>query len=177
MLDTRTIVGSDETELWSKVNEHYQRASNPREYHIELEQNDRRILLDITEDPEATIFSSYLYNRNDFRFAIHPQGFIDELGKFFGMEDAVLGHKEFDDKYIVKTNYEGRTEALFADANIRKIFESIPGLSMGIVQYLLEDGEGKVPFLELKISGCITDLVLLKKIYNAFYSILILVDR
>ncbi|WP_256010480.1 hypothetical protein [Desertivirga xinjiangensis] len=177
MSETLTITGEDESVLWKKVTEHYSTVSNPREYHIALDQQGRRILLDIIEEPEGTIFSAYLYGRSDFRFAIYPQGFIDEIGKFFGMEDVVLGFKDFDDKYVVKTNQEGLTESLFADANIRKVFESIPGLSMGIVHYTLDDSDGKVPFLELKVDGCITEPILLRKIYNAFCSVLLLIEQ
>lgn len=184
MQTERIISGENEEIVWQQVNADFQREPDPFQYHITLQQGERRILLDIDIDPgggiEAgfafTTFGAYLYNRNDFRFAIHTKGFIDEIGKFFGMQDIVLGYSEFDEKFIVKTNEEGKTATLFADASIRETLESLPALTFGIVHYVMKDSGDKVPFLELKMDTGITDPLKLRQIYHAFYSVLTKLD-
>ncbi|WP_207425178.1 hypothetical protein [Pedobacter sp. SYSU D00535] len=162
--------------VWAAVERELEVLSPLPALRLELEQNERRVILELDGTRQKTTYSSIIYNQIDFRFSIHPQGFIDELGKFFGMQDAVLGYREFDEKFVVKTNQEGKAEAIFSDASTRELLQSVPGLCLGIVQYLTEDENGKVPFLELQVDGCITDVSVLKGLYDAFFQILIGVD-
>jgi hypothetical protein len=60
--------------------------------------------------------------------------------------------------------------------NVRNTLISLPALSLGIVEYTMDDADGKVPFLELKIEKSITDPSELRRIYNAFFEILLLVE-
>lgn len=159
--------------IWQQLAEQHATGLLPANFHITIEQNDRHILLDIQEHPPRTAFSSYVYSRNNYRFAICPQGFIDEIGKFFGMQDVVLGYTEFDEKYIIKTNDEARTAVIFADPAIRETLVAIPDLELGLVEYALENAEGKAPFLELNVKGPVTELAVLELLYNAFVKILL----
>lgn len=170
----------DEDVLWKQVTEDLAGVQDLLEYHVVLQQEGRRVLLDIDVDlgggfdsgTASTTFSSYLYSRDNFRFAIHKQNFLDEIGKFFGMQDIVLGYPEFDKRFVVKTNDESRCALLFADPGLRATLVSLPELSFGVVQYLLQPDDGKAPFLELRIEDGIPDPALLRKIYHAFYKIL-----
>lgn len=180
MPDEKIYTGLTEDEIWANVETDFRLNPDPLGYHAVLAHAARRVILDIDIDPgggfesgfEFTTFSSYLYSRNNFRFAIHRQDFTDTIGKFFGMQDVVLGYGTFDDKFVVKTNDEQKAMALFANPQERSLLESLPRLTFGIVQYLLEAGEGKAPFLELKIERGITDPALLKQIYRVFSSVL-----
>lgn len=170
------ISGGTEDQVWAQVNADYITNKDLLDYHVVLDQEGRRVVLDIGIDlgggfesgSAYTTFSSYLYSRDAFRFSIHKQGFIDEIGKFFGMQDAVLGYMEFDEKFVVKTNSELKTATLFADDQLRRILLAYEDLSFGIVDYALEENEEKAPFLELKIQAGITDPALLREIYTVF---------
>jgi hypothetical protein len=43
-------------------------------------------------------------NPKKYRLNVYEQGPISTIGKYFGMQDVVIGHPEFDKEYIVKTN-------------------------------------------------------------------------
>ena len=45
-------------------------------------------------------------NPKKYRLNVYEQGPISTIGKYFGMQDVVIGHPEFDKEYIVKTNDE-----------------------------------------------------------------------
>lgn len=174
------ISGETEDQIWSQLNSDFITNKDLLDYHVVLDQSGRRVVLDIGIDlgggfesgSAFTTFSSYLYSRDAFRFSIHKQGVIDEIGKFFGMQDAVLGYAEFDEKFIVKTNSELKTATLFADNQLRRILLAYEDLSFGIVDYALEENNEKAPFLELKIQAGITDPALLREIYTVFMRVL-----
>ncbi|WP_207420560.1 hypothetical protein [Desertivirga brevis] len=170
------ITAENQNNVWLEIEKEFKNQGPIAVFHFEFEKNDRRILLDIDGNKQSTTFSSIIYNRSDFRFAIHPQGVIGELGKFFGMQDVVLGYKEFDDRFIIKTNQESRVESLFADEKVRNLLISVPELCLGIVEYLTENEEGKVPFLELKVDGYINETQILKELLQVFYNLLTKVD-
>ena len=121
MQEEKKISGATEEQIWEQINTNFKQNLQSSEYHVVLDQNGRRVLLDIINNPDgtssSTTFSAYLYNRNEFRFAIHNQSFIDEIGKFFGMQDFVTGYKEFDEHFIVKTNDE-QNETRFCYINM-----------------------------------------------------------
>jgi len=179
MEDEKTISAPNEELIWEQLATDFKLDPEPVEYNAVLEQSDRRILLDIFNNHEVsfraesfTILTSYLYSRTNFRFALHKESFIDEIGKFCGMQDYILGYKEFDDRFVIKTNDEEKTAVLFADPAIRKMLLSLPELTFGTVEYTLENADGKAPFLELKIEKAINDLTVLRKTYRTFYRVL-----
>jgi hypothetical protein len=185
MEEEEKLISAPNTELlWEAVISDFKVDPDPVEYHSVLNLNDRRIILDIVnnhavgfEALAVTNFNSYLFNRNSFKFNIHNEGFTDEIGKLFGMQDVTLGFKDFDERFIIKTNDESKVNALFQDANVRNVLTKLPKLSFGIVEYELEEGDGKAPFLELKIERAVNDPLLLKSIFEAFYSVLELVEK
>ncbi|WP_069658598.1 hypothetical protein [Arcticibacter eurypsychrophilus] len=184
MQEERTIAGETEDQIWNQVNADFSPSNDLLDYHVVLDQAGRRILLDMGIDlgggfesgSAYTTFSAYLYGRSPFRFSIHKQGFIDEIGKFFGMQDVVLGYLEFDEKFIVKTNSEVKAVEVFADEKVRKVLLSYQDLDFGIVEYAMENSTEKAPFLELKIKAGITDPILLREIYSAFYLVIQTID-
>lgn len=177
--EEKIIAAPTEELLWQEIDADFKTDPDPLEYHAVLEQQERRVILDIFNNHAVgfeavayTTFSAYLYGRDNFRFSIHNQGFADGIGKLFGMQDFVLGFRDFDEKFMIRTNNEQKLANLFADTNVRNSLLSLPNLVFGIVEYAMEDADGKVPFLELKIDHAIINPDELRKIYNAFYSVL-----
>ncbi|WP_207533179.1 hypothetical protein [Desertivirga arenae] len=171
------ITTENQNEVWLKIEQAFKTTEGLAVSHFEFEKDQRRILLDVDGNKQSTVFSAIIYNQNEFRFAIHPQGVIDEIGKIFGMQDVVLGYKEFDDKFIIKTNQESKVQLLFADERVRDLLTSVPELCLEIVEYLTENEEGKVPFLELKVNGYISEVRLLRQLFQVFYDLLSKVDN
>ncbi len=180
MEDEEKILSAPTEELlWDQLIADFKKDPDPLEYHSILEQQDRRVILDIVNNHAVgfeaiafTSFNAFIYDRSNFRFTIHNEGFKDEIAKIFGMQDIVLGFKEFDEKFIIKTNDENKAATLFANSEIRTTLLTLPSLAFSIVEYTLDDGDGKAPFLELKIEKSITDVNLLRKAYNVFCSVL-----
>ncbi len=121
------------------------------------------------------MLKTQLKSIEDFRFAIHHEGFIDEVGKFFGMQDLVIGYPEFDKKVIIKANDETKVRPLFSDTSVREVFQSLDDFSFGVIMHHF-DGKEKSPCLELYINSAVTDTGLLQRIYRAFFKVLSLID-
>lgn len=183
-MEEEKVINTDNEQLiWQQVADEFNGNSEPLKYHTILQQRERRIILDIENNHEVgfqaqafTNFTSYLYNRNTFRFALYRQKVIDEIGKYLGMQDCEVGFREFDERFIIKTNDEKTVTELFTDGSVRSSLIDLPDLAFGIVEYTLEDGEGKAPFLELKIDEAISDANRLQAIYNTFFQTLLKVD-
>lgn len=183
MEEEKIISAYTEDELWQQVVEDFKKDPDPLEYNITLEQQNRRVILDIYnnhatgfEASAYTCFNTFLKNKNNFKFAIWTQRFVDEVGKFFGMTDLTLGFKEFDEKFIIKSNDEAKAISLFANADVRETLLSLPDLSFGIVEYTMEEIDGKASFLELRIENAVIDTAHLRKIYNTFFKTMLLAD-
>jgi hypothetical protein len=174
MIQEKLITGQTTAEVWEQINADFASTEDLNDYHIVIEQAGKQITLDIDIDfgggfeggYEITALTAPLPNTS-YRFAIHPQDFLYEIGKLFGVQDVTLGYPEFDKDVIVKTNDEIRTKQLFADSSIREIFQSLSGYSLSIT----EDEDDKL-LLELNIQRGITDGEELLKIYTAYYEIL-----
>jgi len=118
MEDQRIISGKNEQEVWPLIEANLN--TDEYTYDVLIEQGGKRIQLYIDIDPgggfeggsELTQIKAPLPVSNEFRFAIHHQGFIDSLGKFFGMQDVETGYPEFDKKVLVETNDKEKVHQL-----------------------------------------------------------------
>lgn len=118
----------------------------------------------------TTSFTAPVPVPDDFRLAIHKEGFLDSAGKLFGMQDVVLGYPDFDERFIVKTNDQAKVKALFSDKEVRTTLLSIP-------HFLLHIGHREIDgikrnLLELEIEEGITDPAALLAIYHVFFNLL-----
>jgi hypothetical protein len=183
MDDQRIISGKNEQAVWPLI----EASLNTDEftYDVLIEQGGKRIQLYIDIDPgggfeggsELTQIKAPLPVNNEFRFAIHHQGFIDSVGKFFGMQDVETGYAEFDKKVIVGTNDAEKVHELFADTDVRDIFSKLDNFTLGIHAHHIEDSEVKHPWLEFSSDEAIDDAEQLKQIYHGFCKVLERLDR
>jgi hypothetical protein len=183
MEPAKIIKGQTEDEIWQQITADLTKQDDILEYDAMIEQDGNQILLDIDIDLgggfeggyESTMLRAPLHIAQDFRFAVHHQGFIDEIGKFFGMQDVETGYEEFDKEAIIKTNNAEKVKALFTDATVRKVIQSLEDYTFGIIMHHANHGD-KAPFLELYINNAITDATELRKIYHSFYTVLTSLD-
>lgn len=180
MSNENLVKGDSEEQVWQQINEQFAQNPDPLEYTAVIEHGNQRIVLDIDIDLgggfesgyETTSFAAPLTTSTNFRFAIHEEHFSDEIGKFFGMEDVVIGYEEFDKKLVIKTNDENKLRSVFADASTRAVFQSLHNFTLSITTHETQGGAEKEAFLELSIESGITDLDKLRAVYKAFFSVL-----
>jgi hypothetical protein len=164
--------------VWEKI-ENDLAKDDVLDYEVVIPEGGKDIVLTIDVDLgggfeggfASTTLSAMLPHDTDFRFAIHKEDFIDEIGKFFGMQDVKIGFYEFDKKMIVKTNDERKVTNLFSDLRVQQDLLSLKDFSFGIHSHHVSNT--KQPFLELVIDDAVTDISDLKKLYNAFYAVLL----
>jgi hypothetical protein len=172
------ITNSTEEETWKQVKKHL--ANNNLSDSILIKDKGFSILIDIDIDLgggfegglSTTQLKSAIKADNNFRFAIHKKNLLDDVGKFFGMQDVTIGYKEFDDAFIIKTTDEKRIKEIFADKNTRNTLKSMSHFTLSV-----EEGHNGSSLLEMYIEEATTDAALLKKIYLAFYSVLLQINE
>jgi hypothetical protein len=180
MNQQKRISGSTEDVIWEQLTKDLSEQDELLEYNVIIQQGDHQVALNIDIDLgggfesgyETTTLVAPLQTTTDFRFAIHKEDFLDEVGKFFGMQDVVVGYGEFDKNVLVKTNNEARVKELFSEEGIREVFE----LLTDDFTFALTLHDGK-RVLEFSIERGITDPVFLRKIYHAFYTVLSVVEK
>ena len=166
----KIITGATADEVWQQVAADFT-GMDILEYAALLQQPDMpQILLELEIDLgggfeggyEMTRFSAQVSVQDDFRFALHHESFLDKAGKLLGLEDKRIGYPEFDKALIVKTNDEEKIKAVFADAFTREFFQSLEDFNLHITHP--EEGTR----LELEIERAITDIGILRTMYDMF---------
>jgi hypothetical protein len=184
MEQTKIISGNNEEVVWQQITADL-KDDSILEYHVIIRQEERTVLLDIDIDPgggfesgyEFTRLTSRILEKNDFRFALHHEDFMDKMGKLMGMEDVIIGYPEFDDKLIIKTNDPSKVKTVFSDKAVRELFQSLTDFTIHIHHHVIDNEKGKEPFLELEIQRGVTNPIELRKIYHAFFSTLVALDK
>lgn len=184
MEDQKVFAGQTEAEVWQNVEADLNKNEDVYDYNVIIEQDDKKVSLIIDIDLgggfeggyASTSFNAEVADAKGFRFGVHRDGFIDDIGKFLGMQDVEVGYAELDKHLIIKTNHEEKVKALFADSNVRAVFEQLDDFDFGIRMHSVEHEDHKHAFLELNIEDGITDPAELRKLYSAFYSVLLTID-
>jgi hypothetical protein len=184
MQDNNLIKGNSEEEIWQHIAQQFLENPDPLEYVATIEHNTHRVVLDIDIDLgggfesgyETTSFTAAINRPTDFRFAIHQEHFTDEIGKFFGMQDVVLGYEEFDKKLIIKTNDPQKLKQIFSEESTRAVIQKLENFTFGITTHHTGDCNLKQPFLELMVETGITDVSKLREIYRAYFAVLSALD-
>jgi hypothetical protein len=57
----------------------------------------------------------------DYHVTIYQEKPMHSLNKVFGMQDIVIGIREFDRRYVIKSNSEPATKDLLSDAQLREL--------------------------------------------------------
>src|SRR5206468_2662123 len=122
---------------------------------------------------ESTSFTTLLPGHQDFKFAVHEDSFIDDIGKFFGLQDVEVGYPELDRHLVIKSNDEAKVKTIFADSKVRAVFEKLQDFDFGIRHHHDDDSDLEQYFLELNIDDGITNPAVLRELYNAFFTVLV----
>lgn len=183
MDEVKTISGKTEEQVWQQLTVSLLNEKNFFDYHLIIEQQNKKVELVIDIDPgggfesgfSTTVFKAALPAAGNFRLALHHEGFIDEIGKFFGMEDVIIGYAEFDNKIVVKTNDRSKAKIIFSDKGARELFQSLTNFTFEVKKEDLDAAQSNTS-LELTIEEGITEPEALRKIYHAFFNVLVSID-
>lgn len=183
MQEEKLISGRNEDEVWRQISQDLLQNPDTLQYRALINQQNKTIHLDIDIDLgggfeggyATTIFSAPLRNRDGFRFALHEEGFFDDLGKLFGMQDVQIGYPEFDDRLIIKTTDESRVRTIFTDDEARATLLTLQNFTFEIVVPDM-DPDTEDSTLELIIEEGITDPARLRPLYRVFFGTLNLLD-
>jgi hypothetical protein len=182
METAKIIEGNTEQEIWSKVEQDL-KIDEIEHYEILIKQGNRNIVFVLDIDlgggfeggsQYAMLRSNVSVNRN-FKFAIHNEDFIDEVGKFFGMQDVETGYQELDKHLVIKTNDVKKVRRIFANDTVRNILISLDSFHCGIHAHN-DDGVQEY-FLELYVDENVDDLLVLKSLYKVFYNLLTAIEQ
>ena len=167
------ITGQSEEEMALHLTAHLQQHAAALHHTIALQQGHRRVLVEVDIDPGGGFESGYATTRlsapvtldSDFAFTIHPEGFLADFAKLFGLQDEVIGYPEFDDKVIIKTNNKQKVKALFADEGVRK---TLAALTQYNLQLQAPNETDTVRLLLLEVEEGITEPAALMNLYRTF---------
>lgn len=179
----KIISGNSPGEIWAQIGEDLK--ANEFSYTAVINYEGSKITFNIDIDPgggfeggyQTTLLRSELQHAGDYKFAIHHQGLLDEIGKFFGMQDIETGYPEFDKKVVVKSNDEEKVKTIFADAHSRSVFKEIDDFIFHIVKHHVDETDKQANFLELTIEEAVVDTARLISLFNAFYHVLSAIEK
>jgi hypothetical protein len=181
MEDVKTFTGATEAEIWQQLEADWAADPDPLEYRAILRQAGHKVLLDIDIDLgggfesgiETTSFSAAFDNPENFQFGLHHESFLDEVGKFLGMQDIPIGDAEFDANIVVKASDEAKIKAILANGTVRSALVPLSDFTFGIS---LAHGIGETgtrSTLDLVLNEGVTDLGRLRLLYSAFFQTLV----
>src|SRR5688500_16243068 len=103
-MQERTLIkGNDKETLVQSLATYFAQQQDAFQHALTLQQGERQVLLEIDIDPGGGFESGYATTRfstpvqleHDFAFTIHPEGFLADFAKLFGLQDEVIGYPEF----------------------------------------------------------------------------------
>ncbi|TZF84682.1 hypothetical protein FW774_06785 [Pedobacter sp. BS3] len=178
MENIKIISGSTADEIWDQIVADWNADAGLLEYQALIKHQNHEIQFIVDIDPgggfeggyELTRFVSQIKPRSDFRFAIHKHDLIDDIGKFFGMEDVEIGYPEFDKKFIIKTNDALRVKKLLAGDEIRAVLMEYDDFILEINHQHVH--HEKKAFLELRFENNVPGVDKLRRIFRAYTDML-----
>jgi hypothetical protein len=122
-----------------------------------------------------TRFRAPYVNADNFRFKLYNQSAFSWLGKYFGMQDIIIGDQLFDDAFVIQGTDEAKVRALLANEKIRQLIAAQPQINLEV-----KDDEGwfgatfpaGVDELSFSASSVIDDVTQLKQLFALFAEIL-----
>lgn len=173
MQERTLITGNNKETMVQNLSTYFGQQPEAFQHSLTLLQGERQVLLEIDIDPgggfesgyATTRFSAPVQIQNDFAFTIHPEGFLADFAKLFGLQDEVIGYPEFDKKVIIKTNNKEKVTSIFKDAGTRQVFATLENYTLQLQQGGETDSQR---LLLLNIEEGITDGTTVGQLYQAF---------
>jgi hypothetical protein len=140
---------------------------------VRAQVGDWMVTLDTYKDNAGTIFTRLrapFVNKDGFIFSVFREGsYEDHHSK--DVQDLEIGHADFDEKFIIKSNNLEEVKKLFSDEEIRELLKKQPQVyfsaatESGWYSKDFPDGIGELLF---QTRGEIKDIARLKQLYALF---------
>lgn len=184
MKEVTIVSGNTVEEIWTQIDASFAKNPNPFEFNTIIKHEGHTVEFNLDIDLGGgfeggyalTRFNAPLRKFDDFKFSLHQADFLDDIGKFLGMQDVKVGNEEFDKKVIVKTNDEERIKTVLSSATLLDVLQTLPSFTFHITHQHSANTEVESASLELRIEEGITDSSKLRLIYAAFVLILDEID-
>ncbi|MDE2886835.1 MAG: DUF3137 domain-containing protein [Gemmatimonadota bacterium] len=185
----RSIFGPSKDEIWrqmaSDIEGEFVDGGFWRENAVTYNHGEWRIILDTRTETtySGTMMMTMQYtrmrapfvNKDGLYFDVSLEGFLNSIGRLFGMRDIVIGDRFFDDRFLIKGNSPEKIKLLLADERIRELFQKQPKVHLRI-----KDDEGifgadfpdGVDELYFECAGVIKEAEALKDLFELFCRIL-----
>jgi hypothetical protein len=172
------IIETSEDEIWNVITNQLTTKGDSVDYSAQFATGSYCVTLDIDINPKGdeddegptTSFSAPLPTETDFRFKIEKQRLKHEIGKLFGMQDVVIGHPEFDKKFLIQSNDVAKVKQVLLDDEISSVLLQHPVDTFETRERKI--GVTKEIILRLNLEGGIVESVALKNIFQPFKIVL-----
>lgn len=176
----RQIFGPSRDEIWKQLalemNANYQTDfwSGSK---VQVEYGEWTITLDsytVSNGKTSHVFTRFrapYVNQDGFQFAIYRKHFFHGLALWLGMQDVEVGHKEFDEAFVIQGNDATKLRVLFANQDLRELIAAQPEISLSVrgdqgwFSRIYPEGVDELYF---QVSGIVKDLDRLKELFALF---------
>lgn len=180
MQDIRHLSAETEDQLWQQLEADLAQSEDALEYEAVLQHGPHTFALDIDVDLgggfesgyETTTFSAALDNPSQFRFGFHHQSFLDNMGKFLGMQDIEIGDPIFDAAVVVKSSDETKVRALLADEALRTALTGLENFTLELNLPSAIDSDHEHSKLTLTVEEAVTEPARLRSLFDVFLQVL-----
>lgn len=110
-------------------------------------------------------------NKKGFKFKLYHEDFFTPIGKFFGMQDIIIDDKQFDDRFVIKSNKEKVMKHFLDTIELKKLLFRQPEINLEIrkTNYLFgSDYPNNTSFLYFECSGHIRHRRYLLNLFQMF---------
>jgi hypothetical protein len=182
----RKMFGPSREEVWSRLAEQIGARYEDRGFwkgggRVVADVGEWTVTMDVyTEtsgDPDSQMHHAYTrlrapyVNPDGFRFSVRRKHLFDGIGKLLRRQDVEIGHRAFDEAFVVKATDEGKVRRLLRNKVLREMLEDLPDVHLEV-----RDDEGwfgprfpdGVDELHLLVSGVVTDADLLEGYFDLF---------
>ena len=86
------------------------------------------LVLVFTSDPDKkgnngnTLVEANFSGDGSFKFALHPQKHLGAFTKLFGMQDIIIGNKDFDPRFVIKGSDVSKVRDLWLTVRFRLFY-------------------------------------------------------
>lgn len=183
----RAIFGPSKKEIWSQIADEiggeiiaggFWKKGGIRFQHGEWE-----LVLDTYTVSNGKHSSTYtrlrapFLNKDKLYFKIYREGLFSAMGRFFGLQDLVIGDDYFDKKFVIKGNNAEKIKTLLNDDRLKELIDMQPKISLEI-----RDDEGRfgtkfpagVDLVTFQCGGVVKDK---KRLKALFYLFALLLER
>jgi hypothetical protein len=118
-----------------------------------------------------TRFRAPYVNADGFQFGVYRRNIFHGIADWFGMQDVEVGHKEFDEAFIIQGNDEKKLRTFFANQDIRRLIEAQPQISFSVrgdqgwFSRIHPEGVDELYF---QVGGVVKDINRLREVFALF---------